>query len=131
MARGELTPQEIEIRKVISQNINRQISAQGLTQVEISKHTNIPKSTLTGYVKGTSTPNAGNVQKLADFFGIRKSEIDPRFSTKTSLPLNSQEEEIVTLFRKNTEGMSSSDKERFNTSLESLMKTAKKLLSDD
>ena len=84
MARGELTPQEIENRKKISINLNRLISERGVTQVDIHNHTKIPRSTLTGYVKGTSTPNAGNIQKLADFFHVKKSEIDPRFRPKAS-----------------------------------------------
>lgn len=79
MARGELTPQEIETRKKISENINRLISEKGVTQADIHRHTEIPKSTLTGYVKGTSTPTAGNIQKIADYFGVMKSDIDPRF----------------------------------------------------
>lgn len=84
MARGELTPQEVENRKKISINLNRLISERGVTQVDIHNHTKIPRSTLTGYVKGTSTPNAGNIQKLADFFHVKKSEIDPRFIPKAS-----------------------------------------------
>lgn len=85
MARGELTPQEIKNRAIISQNINRLISEKGVTQVDIHNHTSIPRSTLTGYVKGTTTPNPGNIQKLADFFQVPKSAIDPRF---VKLPSN-------------------------------------------
>lgn len=81
MARGELTPKEIETRKKISQNINKLIKERNVSQVEIHNHTKIPKSTLTGYVKGTSTPNPGNVQKLANFFNVPKSVIDPRYSS--------------------------------------------------
>lgn len=82
MARGELTPQEIANRKIISAKINHLISARNITQAEISNRTKIPRSTLTGYVKGTSTPNPGNIQKLADFFGVLKSDIDPRFKNR-------------------------------------------------
>ena len=79
MARGELTPQEISNRLTISRNINKLIKEKGVYQVDIHNQTKIPKSTLTGYVKGTSTPNPGNIQKLADYFGVMKSDIDPRF----------------------------------------------------
>lgn len=82
MARGELTPQEKMNREKISFNINKLIEEKNVTQVDIHNHTGIPKSTLTGYVKGTSTPNPGNIQKLADYFGVSKSSIDPRFRTK-------------------------------------------------
>lgn len=82
MARGELTPYELKIRDDISRNINALISTRNVTQVDIHNHTGIPRSTLTGYVKGTSTPNAGNIQKLADFFNVPKSAIDPRYESK-------------------------------------------------
>ena len=82
MARGELTPLELENRRKISENLNKLISERNVTQVDIHNKTNIPKSTLTGYVKGTSTPNPGNIQKLADFFEVPKSKIDPRFRSK-------------------------------------------------
>ncbi|MDB1687470.1 LexA family transcriptional regulator [Enterococcus casseliflavus] len=79
--RGQLTPKEIELRKIISNNINALLKNSGRKQIDIHRSTGIPKSTLTGYVKGTSIPTLGNVQKLADFFGVSKSVIDPRFSS--------------------------------------------------
>jgi hypothetical protein len=45
----------------------------------------IPKSTLTGYVQGTSLPTAGNVQKLADYFNVKKSDLDLRFANMSKL----------------------------------------------
>lgn len=80
MARGNSTPQDEISKKVFSNNLNNLLAANNTTQAELHRVTKIPKSTLTGYVKGTSLPNAGNVQKIADFFGILKSELDPRFS---------------------------------------------------
>ena len=77
--RGKYTPNDIEIMKRISVNINELLNRTRTKQVELSKHTGIPTSTLTGYVKGTSMPNPGNVQKIADFFNVEKSAVDPRF----------------------------------------------------
>lgn len=84
MARNELTPQEIENRKIISSKLNHLINIKQISQAEISRRTGIPATTLTGYFKGTSTPNLGNVQKLADLFGVSKSYIDPRFNKNIS-----------------------------------------------
>jgi phage transcriptional repressor len=78
--RGKYTPNDIEIMKRISVNINELLNRTRTKQVELSKHTGIPTSTLTGYVKGTSMPNPGNVQKIADFFNVEKSAVDPRFA---------------------------------------------------
>lgn len=80
--RGKLTPQDIEYMKTISVNINRLLNKQNKKQIDIARETKIPPSTLTGYVKGTSLPIPGNVQKIADFFGVLKSDIDPRFKTE-------------------------------------------------
>ena len=78
--RGKYTPNDIEIMKRISVNINELLNRTRTKQVELSKNTGIPTSTLTGYVKGTSMPNPGNVQKIADFFNVEKSAVDPRFA---------------------------------------------------
>lgn len=79
MARTELTPQDKEYKKIISATLNELITLTGKKQIDISRQTGIPASTLTGYFKGTRLPSPGNVQKLADFFDVLKSDIDPRF----------------------------------------------------
>lgn len=81
MARGELTPQDVKNRQIISDNINKLINKGGLRQIDIHRATGIPKSTLTGYVKGTSSPTTANMEKLAEFFNVDMGEIDPRFAS--------------------------------------------------
>jgi hypothetical protein len=83
--RGKLTPQDKEDMKVFSANLNSILSDRNCKQAELSRATGIPPSTLTGYVKGTSLPIPGNVQKIADFFGVPKSVLDPRFVTNNSM----------------------------------------------
>ena len=83
--RGKLTPQDKEDMKVFSANLNSILSDRNCKQAELSRATGIPPSTLTGYVKGTSLPIPGNVQKIADFFGVPKSVLDPRFVTNISM----------------------------------------------
>lgn len=83
--RGKLTPQDKEDMKVFSANLNSILSDRNCKQAELSRATGIPPSTLTGYVKGTSLPIPGNVQKIADFFGVPKSVLDPRFATNNSM----------------------------------------------
>ena len=83
--RGKSTPQDKEDMKVFSANLNSILSDRNCKQAELSRATGIPPSTLTGYVKGTSLPIPGNVQKIADFFGVPKSVLDPRFVTNNSM----------------------------------------------
>lgn len=82
--RGKLTPQDKEDMKVFSANLNAILSDRNCKQVELSRATGIPASTLTGYVKGTSLPIPGNVQKISDYFGVLKSALDPRFASEDS-----------------------------------------------
>lgn len=96
--RGKYTPNDIEIMKRISININELLNRTRTKQVELSKHTGIPTSTLTGYVKGTSMPNPGNVQKIADFFNVEKSAVDPRFvqnSISADAPVWATKDDVI------------------------------------
>lgn len=79
MPRTELTPQDKEYKKVISATLNELLQLSGKKQIDITRQTDIPASTLTGYFKGTRLPSPVNVQKLADFFNVLKSDVDPRF----------------------------------------------------
>ena len=84
--RGKHTPQDLKYMKIISTNINNLLTSKNAKQVDLSRATGIPQSTLTGYVKGTSLPIPGNVQKIADFFNVKKTDIDPRFIANVSEP---------------------------------------------
>ncbi|AXQ78463.1 XRE family transcriptional regulator [Streptococcus chenjunshii] len=80
MGRGTLTPQDLVAMKIVSANLQRLLKESGIKQADLATTLDIPKSSLNEYVKGRSLPKAGNVQKLADYFGLKKSEVDPRFS---------------------------------------------------
>ncbi|WP_057491073.1 XRE family transcriptional regulator [Streptococcus orisasini] len=84
MGRGKLTPQDLEDLKVISSNIQRLLEESGMKQSQLASILNIPKSSFNEYVKGRTLPKAGNIQKIADYFGLKKSDIDPRFSKKST-----------------------------------------------
>ena len=79
MPRNKLSKSDENLRKQISNNLKKY--TENLTQYQISDMTDIPVSTLSGYFAMRSTPSAGNVQKIADALHIKKSDIDPRFSS--------------------------------------------------
>ncbi|RKV82548.1 MAG: XRE family transcriptional regulator [Streptococcus sp.] len=74
------SPQDLKNKEFFSRKFNELLNEHGKKQADISRDLSIPKSTLTGYVQGTSLPTAGNVQKLADYFNIKKSDLDLRFA---------------------------------------------------
>lgn len=75
------TPQYKENLAYFHRTFNNLMKSHRIKQIDIINATNIPKTTLNGYARGTSLPNLGNIQKIADFFNIKKSDIDIRFST--------------------------------------------------
>jgi len=95
--RGSATPDEIKARKIISENINRLLKEQGKRKVDLHKETQIPKSSITGYVQGTSLPKEENLQKIAEFFGVKEGEIDPRQSMSL---FSEQAKHIIAMFEK-------------------------------
>ena len=66
--RGKASPQDKEALRIISEKIRELLKEQGKKQIELSRITGIPASTLTGYVKGTSLPVPENLEKIAAFF---------------------------------------------------------------
>lgn len=80
------SPQDLKNKAFFSKKFNDLLEKSSKKQADISRDLDIPKSTLTGYVKGTSLPTAGNVQKIADYFKIKKSDLDLRFQTPNITP---------------------------------------------
>ena len=99
--RGKLTPQDEEYKKIISARLNKLLSEHDIKQSHLADVLNIPRSSFNEYVKGNTLPNPGNVQKIADYFGLMKSDIDPRFlpRNKTNItPLPSSQPEITQIY---------------------------------
>lgn len=93
MPRNKLSHFDRNLRKQISENLKKY--AGHLTQYQLSDMTGIPASTLSGYFSMRSTPNAGAVQKIADVLNVNKSDIDPRFLTKTLTGSNTDLKDVL------------------------------------
>lgn len=74
--------------QIIAENITHFRKQRGITQKELAKEIGISASTMTDYMKLRSAPSFGVIQKLADYFGVRKSDIDTTFKEEStdSLP---------------------------------------------
>lgn len=83
--RGKATPQDKEAMIFISNKINQLLSENNLKQSHLADILEIPRSSFNEYVKGNALPKPGNVQKIADYFGLFKSDIDPRFKSDKSI----------------------------------------------
>ncbi|TLQ07084.1 helix-turn-helix domain-containing protein [Marinilactibacillus psychrotolerans] len=68
-----------ERNKIIAANIKKYVKEKGITQKELANQIGISPSTMSDYMNLRSNPSHGVIQKIADYFGILKSDIDTTF----------------------------------------------------
>lgn len=90
------------------------------------------------YKLKTQKPSAERLQEIADYFNVSTDYLlgrtdNPRIASdeQNDPAVDDLTQQAIVLFRKETEGLSEAEKERFNTALEGLMKTARQLIQDD
>lgn len=66
---------EEETRKAFSTNLRYYMNRNGLNQADISRLLGVSESAVGKWMKMKSTPRMGIVEKLADYFGINKSDL--------------------------------------------------------
>ncbi|WDT66071.1 XRE family transcriptional regulator [Companilactobacillus crustorum] len=66
-------------RKIISENIRKQLNIHRMKQIDLAKKAGISKSALSDYLNLRSAPSFGVIQKIADVFGVKKTDIDSTF----------------------------------------------------
>lgn len=62
-------------REVFSKNLEYFIEKRGIDQKILSDHLGISEMSVSNWVNGNKYPRMGNVQKIADYFGIKKSDL--------------------------------------------------------
>ena len=62
-------------KKIFSKNLNYYMKKHGKTQPDIIAALGINKSTISTWCNGTKMPRMGTIQSLADYFGIKKSDL--------------------------------------------------------
>lgn len=85
MPRYGLTPQEIELKRIVSTKLNELLAKTSYRKADVVRQTGISESTVYDYFNGKTLPSPESIEKLAHFFRVSKEEIDPRFA---SLPEN-------------------------------------------
>jgi len=73
-------------RQIFSSNLRRLIDVSGKTQKEIADAIGVSQQIMNVWARGKAIPRMGKIQKLADFFGIEKSELIDEQTEKPSLP---------------------------------------------
>lgn len=86
---------------IFASNLNQLLSIHQKQQNEVAKAINVPVTTFNAWCNGQSLPRMGNVQKLADYFNVKKSYlIEKHDSFSDDISLNEFEKNVVLKYRK-------------------------------
>ncbi|HEM4985082.1 TPA: helix-turn-helix transcriptional regulator [Streptococcus suis] len=109
---------------------------QGISLNQLEEKLGFSRNTI--YNMKKSTPNVERVSKIADYFNVSTDFLlgrtdNPRITSdeQNDPAVDNLTQQAIVMFRKETEGLSDSEKERFNVALAGLMKTARQLIQDD
>ncbi len=65
----------LEIKENIAATLKREMDKRGVNFMEFSTELGIPRTTLQGYLKGTSSPRADSLEELASKLGLSPAEL--------------------------------------------------------
>ena len=69
-------------KEVFAKNLKNFVGRSGKDRKEITKELGIPYSTLTDWMNGNKYPRINNLEKLAAYFGVSKSDLIEDFEAK-------------------------------------------------
>lgn len=72
----------IENKDILAKNLRKYISMSGKDRKEIARALGLPYSTLTDWVNANKYPRIDNIEKMAAYFGVSKSELIEDFEQK-------------------------------------------------
>lgn len=64
-----------ELRKIFSKNLSRLLLNKNLTQTKLAKDLGLPNMTISNWITAKTYPKIKNLQLLADYFEIDKSDL--------------------------------------------------------
>ncbi|HEN6676061.1 TPA: helix-turn-helix domain-containing protein [Streptococcus agalactiae] len=120
--------------------IKEQAAEKALTLAELERKLDFSNGSLRKWA--TSTPSGDKIERVADYFNVSVDYLLGR-ETYEEMKLNQarrdfaddyideEEQQALVMFRKETEGMSEDEKQRFNKALSGMMQTARSLIQDD
>ena len=69
-------------REVMSKNLQKYIKRKGVDQKDLAEYLNVSEMSVSNWVSGNKYPRISNVQKIADYFGVKKTDLIEEKSEK-------------------------------------------------
>lgn len=65
----------VENKEILAKNLRKYIAISGKDRKEIARALGFPYSTLTDWVNANKYPRINNIEKMAEYFGVSKSDL--------------------------------------------------------
>lgn len=69
-------------KEILAKNLRKYIAMSGKDRKEIARALGFPYSTLTDWVNANKYPRINNIEKMAEYFGVSKSDLIEDFKQK-------------------------------------------------
>lgn len=66
---------DLSQKTIFSRNLRRLVESKNLTQAQIASEIDVSPQTFNTWMRGIAIPRMGKIQKLADYFGVNKSDL--------------------------------------------------------
>jgi repressor LexA len=86
-------------KEIFSKNLTHYLSICGKEQKEVANDIGVATSTFNEWAKGKKYPRIDKIELLANYFGIKKSDLIEDKKTPSANGLTEGEELLLTLFR--------------------------------
>ena len=93
------TKMDLGNHEIFSRNLVRHLNSSGKTQREVANAVGVSFGTFCDWTKGRSYPRMDKLQKLADYFGINKSDLVEEWTAEKDEDL-AADQKVLELFHK-------------------------------
>ncbi|MDD7593278.1 MAG: helix-turn-helix transcriptional regulator [Peptoniphilaceae bacterium] len=82
-------------KKIFSKNLRRMVSEKDKTQAQIASDIGVSPQTFNTWIRGVAMPRMGKIQKLADYFGVKKSSLIEERSSNSEVVILYQDDDYT------------------------------------
>src|SRR5699024_4401351 len=76
-------------KQIVAYNLKRLLDKKGVTQTQMANHLKYPEMTVSNWMKAKTYPRVDKMQEMADYFGVRRSDIEEIKSKESIMTANS------------------------------------------
>lgn len=86
-------------KEIFIRNLKRYLEISNKTQTEVAKGIGVTTGTFCDWLKGRAYPKIDKIQRLADYFGVSKSDLVEDTNVATKI-VSDQDQEVLDWFHK-------------------------------